>query len=131
MAERQMPAFTKSPAELVGRFDEVLGRHPEAERRQMFGYPAAFVGGNMATGLFADRWIVRLGRDADEAATRGAEPFEPMPGRPMTGFYAIPPGDVTDDAKLDDWVRRGLAAAAAMPAKERKARKPARAPKTG
>lgn len=130
MAERQMPSFTKSPPELVARFGEVLGRHPEAERKQMFGYPAAFVGGNMATGLFADRWIVRLGRDAGSDATAGgAEPFEPMPGRPMTGFYAIPAGDVGDDARIDEWVGRGLATAAAMPAKKPKAGKARSAPK--
>ena len=34
--------------------------YPDAARKKMFGYPAAFVGGNMATGLFADRWVVRL-----------------------------------------------------------------------
>ena len=55
---REMPAFTKSPPELVERFRTVLDGHPEAERKQMFGYPAAFVGGNLATGLFADRWMV-------------------------------------------------------------------------
>ena len=38
----------------------VLDRYPDAQRKQMFGYPAAFVGGNMATGLFAEQWVVRL-----------------------------------------------------------------------
>ena len=121
MSERQMPSFTKSPPELVERFRAVLDRHPEAERKQMFGYPAAFVGGNMATGLFADSWIVRLTPDAFADATeRGAAPFEPMPGRPMTGFFAVPAGDVADDAAIGDWVARGLATAASMPPKERK-----------
>ena len=124
MAERSMPGFTKSPPELIERFGRILDRHPEAARKQMFGYPAAFVGGNMATGLFADRWIVRVsGEELPEAAGRGAEPFEPMPGRPMKGFVAVPADDVVDDARIDEWVGRGLATAAAMPAKEPKARK--------
>lgn len=124
MADRPMPSFAKSPAELVERFGRILDRHPEATRKQMFGYPAAFVGGNMATGLFADRWIVRLaGDELEGASARGGEAFEPMPGRPMKGFVAVPVEDVADDSRIDDWVSRGLATAAAMPAKEPKARK--------
>ena len=76
----------------------------------MFGYPAAFVGGNMATGLFADQWVVRLPAAetrAGEAA--GAASFEPMPGKPMKAFVAIPPADVANDATIGDWVERGLA----------------------
>jgi len=127
MAERQMPSFTKSPPELVERFRTVLDRYPEAERKQMFGYPAAFIGGNMATGLFQDRWIVRL-PDAEltDARIRGAEDFEPMPGRPMKGFVAIPMSDAADDDKLGAWIERGLAHAGSMPAKQPKARKPAK-----
>ena len=29
----------------------------------MFGYPAMFVGGNLVTGLFAQRWMIRLPDD--------------------------------------------------------------------
>lgn len=127
MPNREMPSFTKSPPALVERFAVVLDRHPEAERKQMFGYPAAFVGGNMATGLFADRWTVRLPDDEVQGALAdGAEPFEPMPGRPMKSFVAIPPGDVDDDATIERWVARGLRTAAAMPAKQPKARAPKR-----
>ena len=59
-----MPPFTKSSPALVARFDEVAARHPAAQRRKMFGYPAMFVGGNFATGLFEESWVVRLA-DAD------------------------------------------------------------------
>src|SRR3954451_22398613 len=91
MAERKMPSFSKSPPDLVERFAEVMDRFPDAERRKMFGYPAAFVGGNMATGLFADRWVVRLPEEEiAPAKASGAEGFEPMPGRPMTGFVVVP-----------------------------------------
>jgi hypothetical protein len=124
MPKPEMPSFTKSPPELVERFGEVLDRHPEAERRQMFGYPAAFVAGNMATGLFADKWMVRLPDDEiAPAKARGASDFEPMPGRPMKAFVVIPERDVADDTKIVEWVARGLAHAASMPAKEPKTRK--------
>jgi hypothetical protein len=114
-----MPSFSKSPPELVERFSAVLDRYPDAARKKMFGYPAAFVGGNMATGLFADQWVVRL-PDAEIADARaaGAAGFEPMPGRPMKSFVIIPSADVADDAAIARWVERGLAHAGSMPAKK-------------
>ena len=118
MAERAMPRFSKSPPELVARFAAIMGGYPDAVQKKMFGYPAAFVGGNMATGLFADRWVVRLRADEiDSAKAAGAGPFEPMPGKPMKAFVVIPAGDVDDDLAIRGWVERGLALAAAMPAK--------------
>ena len=118
MAERAMPSFTKSPPELIERFSAVLDRYPDAQRKKMFGYPAAFVGGNMATGLFADHWVVRLPEAEIEAArAAGAGPFEPMPGKPMKAFVVIPVEDVGDDGAIGRWVERGLAYAGSMPAK--------------
>jgi len=120
MADRAMPSFTKSPPDLVARFGEILEGYPDVTRKPMFGYPAAFVGGNMATGLFADRWVVRLPDDEIAAAkSAGAEPFEPMPGKPMKAFVVIPRADVEDDARIGAWVERGIAHAAAMPAKKK------------
>ncbi|HEY3165529.1 MAG TPA: TfoX/Sxy family protein [Candidatus Limnocylindrales bacterium] len=119
MAERVMPTFSKSPPELVERFSAVLDGYPDVGRKKMFGYPAAFVGGNMATGLFADRWVVRLPDDEiEDAKTGGAESFEPVPGKPMKSFVAIPEADIADDAAIRRWVERGLALAGSMPAKK-------------
>lgn len=115
----RMPAFTKSPPELVERFGAILERFPDAQRKQMFGYPAAFVGGNMATGLFAEHWVVRLpDAEIEPAKAGGALPFEPMPGRPMKAFVIVPPADVADDEAIEGWVRRGLDHARSMPAKK-------------
>ena len=119
MADRDMPSFSKSPPELVERFGAVLDRYPDAQRKKMFGYPAAFVGGNMATGLFADTWVVRLpDAEIEPAKAAGASSFEPVPGKPMKAFVAIPAADVADDAAIARWVERGLAHAASMPAKK-------------
>jgi hypothetical protein len=114
-----MPKFEKSPPELVTRFEAVAGRHPAAQLRKMFGYPALFVGGNYASGLFADRWVVRMAPADLEAlvALPGAAPFSPMPGRSMTGWASLPDEVVADDAALDGWLGKAMAHAAAMPAK--------------
>lgn len=114
-----MPSFEKSPPALVERFDAAAARHPEAARRKMFGYPALFVGGNLVTGLFADRWMIRLGDEALAAlvALPGAEPFSPMPGRTMTGYATLPPDLVADDDALDGWLRQAIAFGRTLPAK--------------
>ncbi|NJD27890.1 MAG: TfoX/Sxy family protein [Chloroflexi bacterium] len=124
---REMPAFTKAPPELVERFGAVLDRvaTPDTQRRQMFGYPCAFVGGNMATGLFQDAWWVRLPEDRLSAVLASGEgrPFEPMPGRPMKGYAVLPDEIVGDDGDIEAWVGRALAYTATLPAKDPTPRK--------
>ena len=113
-----MPSFAKSPAALVERFDAVAARHPQAQRRKMFGYPALFVGGNYATGLYEESWVVRLAADDLEALlAAGGEGFSPMPGRSMKGWASLPPAVVSDDDALDGWLERALAFAASLPPK--------------
>jgi len=117
----QMP---KSPPALIERFDAVVADFPEATRRLTFGYPCLYVGGNMVTGLFGDSWHVRVGKeDTDELLQLpGARPFEPMPGRPMTGFTLLPEAIVDDDAAVREWVGRAIAHVSTMPVKTPKPR---------
>ena len=84
-------SWKKSPPELVAAFATCVQGRPELATRQMFGYPAAFLGGNLATSLYQDRWILRLA-DADAAVLRdlGGQSFEPMPGRAMRGYVSLP-----------------------------------------
>jgi TfoX/Sxy family transcriptional regulator of competence genes len=114
-----VPQMKKSPPELIERFGVVASRHPNGARRKMFGYASLFAGGNFATGLFEDRWVARLAPEdlAAALALPGAEPFEPMPGRPMRGWVVLPRDVVTDDQALDTWVSRALDFAASLPAK--------------
>jgi TfoX/Sxy family transcriptional regulator of competence genes len=115
--------WQKSPPDLVERFDSFVGRFPDVERRKMFGYPALFVEGNLATGLYQDRWMIRLPPDelARLITLPGAAPFEPMPGRTMTGYAMLPDDVVADDAALERWVRRAIDHAATLPRKATKA----------
>lgn len=114
-----MPSFQPSPPELVARFEAVAARHPDAQRRKMFGYPALFVGGNLVTGLFADRWMVRLDPSAlaELLAMPDAAPFAPMPGRTMTGYGVLPRDVVADDLAIDAGLVRAIAFGRSLPAK--------------
>ena len=112
--------MVKSPPELVDRFNTVLDRYPEASRKQMFGYPAAFIGGNLATSLFADHWIVRLGEPdlGQLMALDGSGELEVMPGRRMKGYAIVPPGIVADDAALEGWIHKAFAHVRTLPVKK-------------
>jgi hypothetical protein len=122
----EMPKFEKPPSELVARFNEVLDRLATADttRKPMFGHPCAWVGGNMATGLFAQSWWVRLPPEELEAALASGEAttFSVMPGREMKGYAVMPDDVVADDGRVDDWVGRALAYTATLPPKEPKPR---------
>jgi len=109
-----------SPPELIERFGQVLAHFPAAEPRKMFGYPAAFVGGNLATGLFGDGWMARLPAAVLVAALGSGEahPFQPMPGRAMTGYAMLAPDIVADDARILDWVARAITYTASLPPKK-------------
>jgi TfoX/Sxy family transcriptional regulator of competence genes len=120
-----MPGFTKSPPELVERFRALTRDLPDAESRQMFGYPAVFVAGNLITSLHESRWIVRLPEDdrARLLAIPGTGSFEPMPGRPMHGYVALSSPIVDDDAAVRPWVERAMAFGRSLPPKPPKASK--------
>ena len=114
-----MPKMQKSPPDLVARFDLIADDFPRATRRLTFGYPCLYVGGNMISGLFGSRWHVKLGPDQRHVleAMPGAEPFEPVPGRPMTGFTLMPQSVVDDDDQIRDWVGRAVAYGMTLPDK--------------
>ena len=109
--------WTPSPPELVQIFGEV-GPGPPTVRKKMFGYPAAFINGNMFAGLFQDNVIVRLAeRERGELIREGGRPFEPMPGRPMREYVVLPTAAVKDRTRLSSWVKKALAYASRLPPK--------------
>ncbi len=119
-----MPKMPKSPPDLIARFDAIAADFPRAERRLTFGYPCLYVGGNMISGLFGSRWHVKLGLDErhELEAMPGAAPFEPMPGRPMTGFTLLPQSVVDDDDEIRGWVGRAVDFGTTLPPKSSKAK---------
>jgi hypothetical protein len=84
----------------------------------MFGF-GRIRGRQPRDGAVSRSLVIRLPEaDAVTARTVGADAFESMPGRAMKGYVLVPAADVADDAKIAAWVERGLATAAAMPAKK-------------
>lgn len=115
-------AWRKAPPDLVERFEAAVAGIEGLETRKMFGYPAGFVGGHMVTGLHQDSWIVRLPEDARrERQEDGWSVFEPMPGRPMREYVALPESVVADPDAARPWVERAAAYGRDMPPKQPKA----------
>jgi TfoX/Sxy family transcriptional regulator of competence genes len=109
MVEGITMQWRKSPQELVDLFASVTPGTP-AVQRKMFGYPAAFINGNMFMGLFQDDMILRLPESLREEFLKkdGAKIFEPMPGRPMREYVAVPPRVMANKKELASWVSRAL-----------------------
>ncbi len=116
-------AWKKSSPALVELFSSVAPGEP-AERRQMFGFPAAFVNGHLFMSLFEDDFVLRLPDDARAKMMKikGARPFEPMPGRPMKEYVVAPASVVKDEKTLRKWIGESLAYAMSLPAKSKKAK---------
>lgn len=119
-------AWTKAPQSLVDLFDACLPAGPGLERRKMFGYPCAFVHGNMYAGLFQDIAFARLppGLHAEVDAEFGARHFEPMPGRPMRAYVVLPEEVLEDEERFTRLLGAAYAFTSALPPREKKPRRP-------
>ena len=123
-SERQGPSMPKIPKpddESKAFFRAVVPSHPAVTVRPMFGNVSAFVHGNMFMGLFGADLFLRL-PDDDRATVQeaGGGPFEPMPGRPMTGYVLVPAAWRDRPEVLGEWIDRSLAWAERLPPKEPK-----------
>jgi len=119
--------WRKPLAELVDRFHEAVAGIEGVEVRRMFGFPAAFIGGNMTAGLHQDTVMVRLpAAEREERIAAGWSLFEPMPGRPMREYVALPPAVSADVEATRRWIERAAAHVRTLPPKAPRQRKSGR-----
>ena len=122
-----MAAWRKPDEDLVRRLDETVAAIEfdlPVDYRPMFGCPAYFTGGNLFAGVWQETLMLRLSEDDRAAVTAaGGGPFEPMPGRPMKEYVALPPSMVADPDAAAAWVRKAAAYAASLPPKKKKPRR--------
>ena len=118
-------ALRKSPRALVDAFDRSLPKDALVERRKMFGFPAAFVNGNLFCGLHQEDVIVRLSSDQRTLLERaGGVRWEPTAGRVMREYMLLPR---TAGARvMKRWLARSLMFARSLPPKAVKGRRPNR-----
>lgn len=117
--------WRRAPADLVERFHAAVAGVEGLEVRSMFGYPAGFVGGNMAVGLHQETFFVRLSEEdrrarLDDGWTR----FGPMPGRPLREYLVLPEDVAADAEACRPWVERAATYVRTLPPKRPKAKAP-------
>jgi TfoX/Sxy family transcriptional regulator of competence genes len=109
-----------APEPWVKAFNAAVTGDACVQQRKMFGYPAVFVGGNMAAGLHQNGLVLRLpDADREELLSGGGKPFEPMPGRVMTGFALAPESFVRRPKELRAWLDRSIEYASSLPPKKK------------
>jgi len=110
--------WRKSPQHLIETFNSVVPGPPVVPRK-MFGYPAAFVNGNLFMSLFQDRMVLRLSEpDRTELLKhQDARVLEVMPGRPMHEYVVVPAELVRDQERLRPWIAKALAYGSSLKAK--------------
>ena len=122
-AKRAMPKIPKPDEEAKAFFRSVVPEAPDVAIRPMFGNVSGFVNGNMFMGLFGNGLFIRLPEgERDEVMAAGGSSFEPMPGRPMTGYVMVPDAWRDDPKTLDSWIGRALAFGRTLPPKQKKSK---------
>lgn len=109
---------------LAARIRKILSRRRGVTEKRMVGGLSFLAGGAMCCGVAGAALMIRVGKDARDAAL--ALPHtRPMilGGRELGGFICVEPAGIRSDKALADWVQRGLDFAAGL-------KKTARPPKT-
>jgi TfoX/Sxy family transcriptional regulator of competence genes len=124
-----MKKWKPAPPEAVAAFEAATFGLSGAEPRKMFGYSCVFAKGNMFAGLHEVGMVLRL---ADVQRTeflrlKGAQQFEPMPGRVMREYVVVPKVLLKAPEELRIWVEKSLAYVSSLPAKPKKSSGGARA----
>jgi len=122
MSERK---WKKSPQELINVFYEVMNNFPQTELRKMFGYPCAFINGNMCVGLHENNMIVRLDSNAREKAlnSKKGDFFAPMKGRIMKEYIALSQEIIFEQVQLKKMIDKSVKYAETLPLKVKKNKK--------
>jgi TfoX/Sxy family transcriptional regulator of competence genes len=117
-----MKKWKPAPGEAVGAFEAATSGLPGAEPRKMFGYSCVFAKGNMFAGLHEAGMVLRLPDEqrAEFLRLKGAEQFEPMPGRVMREYVIVPKVLLNAPDQLRVWVEKSLAYVLSLPAKPKK-----------
>ena len=93
--------------------------------RPMFGNESGFVNGHMFAGIFGTKIFIRLpDKDRNQLLGEpGATIFEPMEGRPMTEYVALPDAWKRDPERARMWVRPSFRWVSTLPPKAKSKRK--------
>jgi TfoX/Sxy family transcriptional regulator of competence genes len=119
-----MRKWKPAPGEAVAAFEAATSGLTGTEPRRMFGYLCVFSKGHMFVGLHEAGMVLRLPDEqrAEFLRLKGAERFEPMPGKVMREYVVVPKVLLNAPEQLRAWVEKSLAYVSSLPAKPKKGR---------
>lgn len=106
--------------DLVNRIRELIAGDPDVTEKRMFGGLAFLAGGHMAVAASGQGGLMVRVEPEDTEALLGiphAGPME-MRGRELDGWLRVAEEGVRTKRQLEPWVKRGVAYARSLPAKD-------------
>ncbi|MBF6436524.1 TfoX/Sxy family protein [Nocardia cyriacigeorgica] len=106
--------------ELAERIRDLIEPGPTVAERKMFGGLSFLVGGNMALAVSGKGGLlVRVGSElGEQLIDDDAVQQAVMGSREMTGWVRVAATHVEDEARLREWVDRGVEFARSLPPKD-------------
>ena len=122
---QKMPKFIPAPAQIVTLFHQNVDGLPNVELRKMFGYPCAFINGQMLTGVFANHIMLRLSEEDRTRIiqTKRARQFEPTPGRPIREYVELSEEVIRSKTEFNEWLIKGVEYVNSLPPKIKEKRR--------
>jgi TfoX/Sxy family transcriptional regulator of competence genes len=114
--------FSKTPPELFAFIDNAV-KDFKCDFRNMFGGIAYFVNGNMFTGAHQDVLFLRLPEGDRKSIMKEYDevsPFEPMPGRQMSEYIAVPESVFSQPDMLQKWLDKSYSYVSSLSPKIKK-----------
>jgi hypothetical protein len=107
--------------EVAERVRSLVGGRDGYSERKMFGGICFMMHGNMFAGVVRDDLMLRVGKDAFDAALtrRNTKPMD-FTGRPMVGMVFVEPPGFASRVALQTWLDDALGFVETLPAKAAK-----------
>jgi TfoX/Sxy family transcriptional regulator of competence genes len=108
-------AYSKS---IVERIRHLVSRQRGITEKKMFGGVCFLLNGNLLVGVWKDSLIVRVGKDAYDAALQEDHVKEfDITGRPMKGWVMVEPDGIDSDHQLTHWIDQATVFVRTLPGK--------------
>jgi TfoX/Sxy family transcriptional regulator of competence genes len=114
-----MKPATKPRLDLVDRLRGVLSGHFVTEQK-MFGGVCFMLNGNMLVGTLRNELLVRVGKEANDAALSRPHARQMEMSRPAPGYVMVAGAGTDRDADLREWVGLALSYVLTLPPKIKK-----------
>ena len=111
----------KSSERVEQIFDKIVSGMDGIQLRKTFGYPSAYVNGNMFAGVHGEQIVMKVTDAVREEllASGKAKIFSPMPGRTMKQYAAFSGGLLDNTKLLKDSVEQALKYTSSLPKKSK------------